>query len=191
MDGNEEHLVRALAEQSESVAPTTRPEIELPLEEGVELQVVHQETGAVVPYADVYFLDMQSIDSDETQLELQAEGANILELMSTFGRRFRADREGRLLVPQIAYPALATGEKGLLWGVVLIDDESESPIRLRVAPDPSLRVRVTDAAGRPVARVPVAMRLKHDGRRDRGPDVSKARTDEEGRVAFSHFRRLI
>ncbi|MCZ6597243.1 MAG: hypothetical protein O7B99_06380 [Planctomycetota bacterium] len=189
---------RTLVEESEPETVATErpePETEPPLEDGIEILVVHQETGAAVPQADIYFLNPQSLAMDEVMLEFQVEGLNFEKLLRVYGRRFRADDEGRLFVPRGTDVALVAGSKGDLWGMTQLDTGMDEPIRLELGADPSVEVHVVDTLGNPVAGVPVALRMKRKGAQGgmQGgvPDLNKVLTDRSGKAVISRFRRIL
>jgi hypothetical protein len=100
-------------------------------------------------------------------------------------RQARSDAAGRVRIPWPAEESvLVLARSGTLCGggplaPALVPSEVA---RLELWPDWGVALEVEDAAGRPAARVPVALTL----RRESWNAVEHARTDADGRAAFAH-----
>lgn len=70
---------------------------------------------------------------------------------------YQADLNGELRLERPLEPIVLFGETESGWGMVLVRPEDDGPVLLRLERAPSLRVRVLDLAGRPVAGVPLAL----------------------------------
>ena len=194
---------RALAEDErpdprDAVEPAARAPVEAtvpaaasafepwPAEEvGLEVLVVRSVDDEPVPRAEVLWLSNESIP-EEAQAEAMANGFDITGMFERYGRRFRADEAGRLRVPRPVRSVNLLGRAPELLAIESLEAPKE-PYRLALHPDPTLRVRVVDEAGAPVPDVPVAMRL---GFEDGGIDLTKTRTDAEGRARIEHIEPM-
>ncbi len=135
------------------------PGFEAPLAEGIEIVVVVAEIDEPVPHATVQFLGSSEF-SDAELMGLLSEGLDFDALLAAQGRRYRADGEGRVFVPETARDSLIAGEGRGLWGLLSMKPGLEEPVPLELFPDPALAIRVIDATGAPMIDVPVALRFK-------------------------------
>ncbi len=179
--------VRAERRSAATAVAPARFEESLAPEDGLLVRVV-TEDGAPVPEATIFWFAGNSMtDTDEARFE--ASGFDVNELFETYGRRFRADARGHVVVPHPTSDVTLLGRGDELWGLGSPrpdDDEFE----LELAPDPALVVRVVDAGGAPVAGVVVGLRLR-GGDESGSFDILRARTDAAGRAAIEHSVPLI
>ncbi len=177
-------LVDDLAPQPAEAADAG--DVEASPEEGLDVRVVVKETQAPVPRALVYFFTPDLLD-EEQMLELQAGGLNVDELLTRFGRRYRANDEGRLKVPHVVQGGMIAGQTEGLWAMQPVSGD-ETEIVVELEPDPALVVRVVDAEGRPVEGAPVALRQK---RRWGTYDFLSTPTGADGTVTLMHVANIL
>jgi len=152
---------------------------------GFEVLVVTA-AGEPVPGATIVWLDDDTL-VDTEQARFQAEGFDVDRLFESYGRFFRADREGRCRLPREDSNPVLLGKGAGLSVIANLSFESE-PFVLELAPDPVLVVRVVDDRGRPIPEVPVAMRFRFD--ESNRFDVTKVRTRSDGIAELSHARSV-
>jgi len=171
----EPRATREVVEEAPHATGPANP-IEPSLAEGVEVLVVHGETEAAVPGAEVYFLDIESLEIEA----LARSKMDIQEIFHRYARRFLADDGGRVTVPPANAAVMATAPD--LWGGGQLRKDQEEPYTLELYPDPLLRVRVVNAAGEPLAGIPVTIMRGEYGYGD--PPVDTRAPD--GIAEFEH-----
>ncbi len=153
--------------------------IEPSLAEGLEVRVVHAGTREAVAGAEVHFL---SEDTVERRLERIARlgRTDFRNAFRRYARRFLADDEGRVTVPDAN--GMLQGLAPDLWGGGHLEQGGKEPFVLELHPDPLLRVRVVNAAGEPLAGIPVTIRRGEYGT-GKSPILTRA---PDGIVEFEH-----
>lgn len=113
--------------------------------------------GAIVVWIDA--AERERMRASRAELDL----TDLDALVQAAGRRYRADARGIVRVPRNASGATLIASVGGTWGERDLPPSSfrrTRPARLELEPDRALVVRVVDAAGRPQADVPVAVRWR-------------------------------
>jgi hypothetical protein len=147
------------------------------------LQVVLRETGAPVPGARVQVLAPTPESLADIERAFFA-GTTLAALLEQFGTSRTADAEGRARIPRPTDLVLIAASKGDLYGVLEMNKvyeslDKEGVLRLELETEPALRIRVRDQNGRPVAGIPVALRVG-DGDDFSSFDLMRVNTDAEG-----------
>jgi hypothetical protein len=148
------------------VAAGAAERVEAPLAAGRPVRVVRAADGSPVAGAVVRYLGER--EWAKTRWERPTSGRDAEWLLERFGRRFRADRDGRLFVPD-GERATVDGAGPELWGWRALDADGESagrgtePIVLALERELVLRARVVDADGRPVEGADVVLGADQNG----------------------------
>lgn len=146
--------------------------------------------GAVVRYADPDF-DWSSLPSarrSELRILQNSEPEAFLERT---GGVTHAGPDGRCRVPARAGGRFQIcAREGRLFGIAHGTQGEVTEIVVALARDQSLRVRLVDAAGEPLADQTIAIEpLDENGEAMRSP-VPQQDTDDEGRCSFGHLQRI-
>jgi len=168
--------------------------VEPNVSEGLVVEVV-DEAGKPVPGAIVGFVAQDANPQDEArrrQLEAMLprgaaydEDRRFAAMLLVLGTRYRADAEGRATLPRDAKRPLVACGNGV--AIAETNPAAAGPVRLVLRQPASVRVRVVDPDGKPVAGVPLRLE-SDDGRRGGGPmGVS---SDRRGEAAVSVPRTL-
>lgn len=109
--------------------------------------------------------------------------------LERLGRRYEADENGEIEVPAPRATAYAVARAGELYGAArFARDADGGRVELLLHPDRHVAIRVRDAAGAPVADVPVGVALRTGNWEHL---AWTARTDgEEGLAVARHFHEL-
>ena len=153
---------------------------------GVNVEVVSAETGKAVPHATVTTLDQRDF-TPELEAQLMAGVFTVEMIFRRYGKRYRADAEGKAVIP-FGEDHMVAGEAEDLWGWTELEGETE--LLLELKPDPSLDVRVVDGQGAPVPGAPISMRVV-DPTGSEGRDVMRLTSDGQGWAKVRHIRMLI
>ncbi|MEW6072857.1 MAG: carboxypeptidase-like regulatory domain-containing protein [Planctomycetota bacterium] len=145
---------RTVAAEPTRPPAAARP-LEGPLAEGREILVRRGTTEEPASGAEVRSVDEWTLRSawDEDSMTLSVDGFELL--LAEHARRFRADENGRVLVPTDA--CLVEGRVDELLGLVDASCDDSAPLLLRLFPQ--LSVRVVDEARTPQPGIPVGLRF--------------------------------
>jgi hypothetical protein len=125
--------------------------------DGVVISIVDQETGQPAPFADLYLVDGSTTDLGTKNMAYRY-GASVLNpLCRKQGRHYQSDSQGKIVVPRPEKFMLALAEKDGLFGFEDQHGDRVNEIEIRLRPNRTFEVQVIDAAGAPVADVPVSL----------------------------------
>ncbi len=165
----------AMSAPAESPAPERA--VEAPLSEGVPVRVVLGLTDEPVPFA------LVDVSEDLPRGDAEEAVGGFFQLPENATTlRFRADAEGRALLPRAEGGAYATCAAADAWGFVELEPSGENLLRL--LPDPPLRVRVVDGEGRPIAGAVVGLYCFD------GYEIDKLLGAETDAAGLAELRRL-
>lgn len=149
--------------------------------DGPTLLVVEAAGRAPVPFAEVFVGEGNADWRGREQGDGAQHWADLL-LRRTPARR--ADAQGRVQLPHIRRRLLVAGRSGPLFGIVTLRANATEPV-LELVPDQTLRVRVIDSQGQPLAGVPLGLCVDLSEGLQR---VSRATTDEVGIGVLRHVQ---
>ena len=161
-----------------AAGPHEADEADLPAR-GLAVRVVERASGAPVAGARVRWARAR---------EPRA-AADVEEELDLGSASVETDARGEARLALDAGAALVDARRGELWGFRRVDGGEGSTLVLSLVPDRTLAVRAVDGAGRPVAGVPVAIRL--DALRAEGGDLWRGATGEDGVARVRHFDALL
>lgn len=139
------------------VAPNTDDiaTVATPTEAGLELLVVAKDGGAPIAGASVHAQSFARLGfSDRTRAP--ATDLDTEELLAS-APEYVTDAHGRVVLPRHLRPSSVCARKGDLYGARTLGRDEPSPMKLELANDRVLLVRVIDGNARPVAGVPVGL----------------------------------
>ncbi len=153
-----------------------------PASDGIRVRVVR--VGVAVPEAEVLYLDRGGVDPlAYAEFEHDARGDHAAAV-ARFGRTFRTDREGRVVVPFPRVESLIGARHAGAWAQDTIAPLT-SEVELALEPAPAFTVRLVDERGSAVPDERIALRQRlADGSYQA---LHFRRTDAEGRARFAHL----
>ena len=139
-------------------------------EDGLAIQVLLEPSGTPVPGARVWFVDLRT--SLLARFDRPSPyGGDPVQRFQRLGLLFEADGEGRVVVPRSRLATEVACEHGGYWGSLYLRGAGavDSPV-LRLYPNESIRVFVSNASGAPLAGIPIGLHYRL------GPDTSEILT---------------
>lgn len=144
--------------------------------QGFLVKVVRKDEGTAIPFADVFFVDVESLDQQRT-LAAQAEATSLLDMIEQLAVRYQAGADGSVRLPLPAGSVFLAARKDSWFGSFDNQVIPTEGLLILCTQMSAVSARVTDAAGRPQAGVPVQLRVTESGL---DQAVLTVRTDEQG-----------
>ncbi len=151
--------------------------------DGLALDVASRADGEPVADAEVLWFEFAEIDGDRL-LRLDAMRRDPEDNARRMARRFKTDAAGHCVVPYCRELTLVMARKGPLFGGIRLSPTTKSPLKLEVAPDEFVQVRVRDPDGKPVPNVPLDVNA-YSGPRSEG--FLRFAADEQGEASLKNL----
>jgi hypothetical protein len=144
--------------------------------EGFLVTVVRKDEGTAIPFADVFFVDVENLDQ-QRMLAARAEAKSLLDMIEQLAVRYQAGADGSVRLPLPAGSVWLAARKDRWFGSFDNQMVSTEDVLILCTQMSAVSARVTDAAGRPQADVPVQLRVTENGLDQAVLTVS---TDDQG-----------
>ncbi len=143
---------------------------------GFPVSVVRKEDQTPLPFAEVFFLDLATVD-EQRMRSVMAEALSLFEMIEKLAVRYRTDADGRVRLPLPQERVWLAARKERWFGTLEERVATSAGMVIECTEISAVAARVTDQAGVPQAGIPVQLRFIHEGRDDGAIAV---RTDERG-----------
>ena len=151
--------------------------------DGLAIDVASRADGEPVADAEVLWFEFAEIDGDRL-LRLDAMRRDPEDNARRMARRFKTDAAGHCVVPYCRELTLVMARKGPLFGGIRLSPTAKSPLKIDVAPDEFVRVRVRDPDGQPVPNVPLDVNA-YSGPRSDG--FLRFAADDQGEASLKNL----
>lgn len=155
---------------------------------GTLVRVLHAEDGEPAGGADVFMLLREDVNQRQLEMELTGQGRNFQSILMEYGRRYRTNSQGEVMVPPLTeFPMLmAKLDKATAfeWRV----DQGAKEVELLLEPAPMVVVTVRTADGALAPEAPVALQMQWN---ERAFNVFTRRTGEDGTLLLDDLQPFL